>query len=134
MKKGISVIGMAVGVLVAATAWAHHSFAAEYDENKPVTLRGTLKEVQLTNPHGWIYIEVKETDGKVVEWRIETGPTNSMMRGGLRKTDFIVGTEVLVKGFRAKNGSPTANGRSIIMADGRDYGLGSNAPAAGNTQ
>ena len=134
MKKGISLIGMAVGVLVAATAWAHHSFAAEYDETKPITLRGTLKEVQLTNPHGWIYMEVKETDGKVVEWKIETGPTNSMMRGGLRKTDFIVGTEVVVKGYRAKNGSPTANGRSILMADGRDYGLGSNAPSAGNTQ
>ena len=134
MKKGISLIGMAVGILVAATAWAHHSFAAEYDENKPVELRGTLKEVQLTNPHGWIYIDVKEADGKVVEWKIETGPTNSMMRGGLRKTDFIVGSEVVVKGYRAKNGSPTANGRSIIMADGRDYGLGSNAPAAGATQ
>ena len=87
----------------------------------------------LLNPDP-IYIEVKETDGKVVEWRIETGPTNSMMRGGLRKTDFLVGSEVVVKGYRAKNGSPTANGRSIIMADGRDYGLGSNAPAAGNTQ
>ena len=103
------------------------------DKSLPARGGKSFEDLQLTNPHGWIYMEVKETDGKVVEWRIETGPTNSMMRGGLRKTDFIVGTEVVVKGYRAKNGSPTANGRAIIMADGRDFGLGSNAPA-GNTQ
>ena len=129
-KKGLSVVCMGVGVLMAATAWAHHSFAAEYDMDKPVTLRGTLKQVELTNPHGWIHMDVKEPDAKVVSWRIETGPTNALVRRGLRKTDFVPGTEIVVKGFLAKNGTPTANGREITFADGRDFFLGSSAGAA----
>ena len=130
MKKVLSLVVMGVGVLVAATAWAHHSFAAEYDQSKPVTLRGTLKEVELTNPHGWIHMEVKGSDAKVVNWRIETGPTNTLIRGGLRKTDFVPGAEIVVKGFLAKNGTPTVNGREITFADGRDFFLGSSVGGA----
>jgi hypothetical protein len=73
-------------------------------------------------------MDVTEPDATVVHWRIETGPTNTLIRGGLRKTDFIPGTEIVVKGFRAKNGTPTANGREITFADGRDFFLGSNLP------
>ena len=127
MKKALSLVGMGVGILVAATAWAHHSFAAEYDLSKPVTLRGSLRQVELTNPHGWIHMDVKGPDATVVNWRIETGPTNALIRGGLRKTDFVPGTEIVVKGFLAKNGTPTANGREITFADGRDFFLGSSA-------
>ncbi len=125
MKKWLSLVGMGVGILVAPTAWAHHSFAAEYDQNKPVTLRGTLKQVELTNPHGWILMDVTGPDAKVVNWRVETGPTNALMRAGLRKTDFVAGTEIVVKGFLARNGTPTANGREITFADGRDFFLSS---------
>ena len=129
-KKGLSVVCMGVGGLMAATSWAHHSFAAEYALSKPVTLRGTLRQVELTNPHGWIHMDVKEADAKVVNWRVETGPTNALIRAGVRKTDFVPGTEIVVKGFLAKNGTPTANGREITFADGRDFFLGSSAPAA----
>src|SRR4026209_565016 len=127
MKKVLSIVG--VSLLFAATAWAHHSFAAEYDQSKPVTLHGTLKLVELTNPHGWIHMDVKGSDSKVVAWKIETGPTNTLIRGGLRKSDFVPGAEIVVKGFLAKNGTPTINGREITFADGRDFFLGSSAGA-----
>jgi len=131
MKKKLSVIGMALGLLLTVTtAWAHHSFAAEYDQSKPVTLRGTLKEVELTNPHGWIHMDVKGPEPKVVSWRVETGPTNTLIRGGLRKADFIPGSEIVVKGFLAKNGTATINGREITFADGRDFFLGSSGNGA----
>ena len=128
MKKVLSLGVLCAGLLWTASAWAHHSFAAEYDQSKAVTLRGTLREVELTNPHGWIHMDVKGPDGKVVAWRIETGPTNTLIRGGLRKTDFVPGGEIIVKGFLAKNGTPTVNGREITFADGRDFFLGSSAP------
>jgi len=129
MKKVLSLVGTGICLLVAATAWAHHSFAAEYDQTKPVTLHGTLKLVELTNPHGWIHMDVKGSDAKVVSWKIETGPTNTLIRGGLRKADFVPGEEIVVKGFLAKNGTPTINGREITFADGRDFFLGSSAGA-----
>jgi hypothetical protein len=131
MKKVFSLVGLSL--LVAATAWAHHSFAAEYDQSKPVTLRGKLKLVELTNPHGWIHMDVKGTDSKIVAWKIETGPTNTLIRGGLRKTDFVMGEEIIVKGFLAKNGTPTINGREITFADGRDFFLGSSAGSQDKT-
>ena len=131
MKKQLWAVGMALGLVATVTpASAHHSFAAEYDQSKPVTLRGTLKEVELTNPHGWIHMDVKGPEAKVVNWRIETGPTNTLIRGGLRKADFIPGAEIVVKGFLAKNGTSTINGREITCADGRDFFLGSSGAGA----
>ena len=112
-------------VLSGAVISAHHSFAAEFDETKPITLRGTLKSVELINPHGWIHIEVKNPDGGVTEWAIEAGAVNQILKAGLRKADFQIGTEVIVKGFLARNGKPVANGTSVTLADGRDFFLGS---------
>lgn len=109
---------------------AHHSFAAEFDASQPITLTGTLTKMEWTNPHGWIYIDVSGPDGKVANWAIEAGAPNGLLRRGLRKTDFPVGVKVVVKGFRAKNGSPTANGQTVTFADGRNFFLGaSDSPA-----
>ena len=128
MKHALLVGLLSVGPLSAGAVFAHHAFTAEYDQNKPVTLHGALKEIQMTNPHGWIILDVKGEDGMVVTWRVETGPTNTLMRAGLRKSDFAPGTEIIVKGFHAKSGRPIANGREVTFADGRDFFLGTSAP------
>jgi hypothetical protein len=125
MRAILAVTIFCVGLaLSASTTLAHHSFAAEFDANSPITLTGTLTKMEWVNPHGWIYIDVKGPDGKVQNWAIEAGAPNALLRRGLRKTDFPIGTEVNVKGFRAKNGTPTANGQTVTFKDGRNFFLG----------
>jgi hypothetical protein len=131
MKKlGLVVAGLAL--LWAAPAVAHHSFAAEFDAKQPVTLKGTLTKMEWLNPHGWLHIDVAQPDGKVLNWAIEISAPNALLRRGLRQTDFPLGSELTVQGYRAKNGSPTANGTTVKFADGRDFFLGaSDAPQGG---
>ena len=124
---------MLVGGVLLATlpARAHHSFAAEFDVNQPVTLNGTLTKMEWLNPHGWIYVDVAQPDGKVVNWAIEAGAPTALLRRGLRKTDFPAGIEVVVEGYRAKGGAPRANGKTVKFKDGRNFFLGaSDAPGA----
>jgi hypothetical protein len=128
-SKLISLVAFGVA-LTALPAMAHHSFAAEYDGNRPLTLKGTLTKVEWTNPHGWIYIDVKNDDGKVTNWAVEFGAPNVLLRRGLRKTDFPAGVELVVKGFRSKSGSPTVNGTSVTFPDGRNLFTGSSNPDA----
>ena len=131
MKAKLFVVGAAAALLLAAVpVLAHHSFAAEFDADKPVTLKGTLTSMEWINPHGWIHVDVKGADGKVVNWAIESGAPNALIRRGLRKTDFPAGTEVTIEGFRSKNGTPTANGITVKLNDGRNFFMGSSGTGA----
>ena len=120
-----TILTLAAAAALAAPLAAHHSFSAEFDFRKPVVLKGTLSRLEWINPHGWIYVDVKEPDGTVVTWAVETGGPSSLLRRGVRKTDFPIGAEVLITGFQAKNGTRTANGRTVTLPDGRDLFFGS---------
>ena len=111
-------------------ASAHHSFAAEYDANKPVTLTGSVTKMAWINPHSWIYIDVKKPDGNVESWAVEAGPPGTLIRAGFTKESLFPGTVIVVNGYRAKDGAMRANGRDITLPDGRLLFVGGSAPDA----
>jgi hypothetical protein len=111
---------MALGLLAAVPIFAHHSFAAEFDGNKKVTLTGVVTKVDWVNPHAYIYVDVKGEDGEVVNWAIETGAPNALYRQGWRKDDVKVGNTVTLEAFLAKDGSHTAAARNVKLPDGRE--------------
>ena len=100
-------------------ASAHHSFAAEFDDKKPVKLEGTVVKFEFMNPHSWIHLDVKGPDGAVVRWAVESGSTNSLFRSGWRKDSLRAGDRITVDAYRAKDGSNTANARTVRLPDGR---------------
>ena len=127
----ISAAVVCAGVLfAAAAAQAHHSFAAEYDAQKPITLKGEVQRIDFVNPHGWLYIAVKEANGKSVTWNVEMGSPNSLIRSGFNKNTVARGTPVVVNGFRARDGSRTVNSTNVTLPDGRRLFTGSTGTGA----
>jgi len=128
MRAKLGVLMAAAGLLVAAVPVpAHHSFAAEYDANKPVTLKGTVTKVEWTNPHARFYIDVKDTKGTLTNWNLELSSPNVLVRNGWTRKSLNVGDEVTVQGSAAKDGSKMANARVVALANGRQVFAGSSA-------
>jgi hypothetical protein len=109
----------------AASTSGHHSFAAEYDANQPITLTGRLLRVDFVNPHAWLYVSVKDAQGREATWNIEMGSPNSLIRRGFTKDTVAAGTEVVIDGYRARDGSRTVNSSSVRLPDGRRLFTGS---------
>jgi Family of unknown function (DUF6152) len=121
--------GLAIVSAVAPVS-GHHAFAAEFDANKPISLKGTVAKMEWINPHSWIHIDVKKPNGSVERWMIEGGPPNALFRRGFTRDSLPTGIEILVQGFQAKDGSMKANGRDVTFADGRRLFLGSSGTGA----
>ena len=126
MKTRTILVLLAAAALCAVQpVQAHHAFAAEYDSDKPLELKGTLTKMEWVNPHGWLYMETKEPNGAVKKWTIETSGPNQMSRRGLKKTDFTAGMSLTVKGYQGIKDPALANGRTLVLADGRSFYIGS---------
>ena len=134
MKGRLSVVaGIVAGLCLVQSLTplsAHHSFSAEFDSKQPISLKGTISKMMWVNPHAWLYVDVKGADGKVTTWKLEFGLPAALYRRGWRQKDLPVGTEVSVEGFRAKDGTPTANARSVILSDGRRLFAGTSGNGA----
>ena len=127
MRRGFLGIALAcAGVLFVATpTWAHHSFAAEYDNTKPIALTGTVTKVEWMNPHARFYLDVKDDKGAVTNWEFELGSPNGLARRGWTRSSMKVGDQIIVDGYVAKDGSNLANARNVKLADGRKLFAGS---------
>ena len=127
----IAIAGVSV-LSVAAPLLAHHAFSAEFDAKAPVTLTGPITKVEWINPHAWIHMEVKKPGGKTETWMVEGGTPNTLQRRGITRDSIKIGTEIVVAGFKAKDGRLRANGRDITFPDGRTLFMGSSGTGAPN--
>ena len=129
-KLAIVITGFVL-LLIAVPVWAHHAFSAEFDVNKPLTLKGTLTKWEMINPHSWFHIDVKGPDGKVTEWMIEGGSPNTLIRLGVTKYTVKVGTELVIDAYQAKEGTNKAVGRNFVLPDGTRLFLSLNGSVPG---
>jgi hypothetical protein len=133
-KYWVGALAVAGTVFGAASAFAHHAFAAEFDANKPVNLRGNVVRIEWINPHAWIHIDQKMPDGSVQHWMVEGGTPNTLLRRGITKDSLKIGTEIVVRGYQSKDGLCTpkcrANGRDVTFPDGRKLFMGSSGTGA----
>ena len=134
MRAMLGVWAAGVGLLLAAPLLAHHSFAAEYDEGKPIKVQGTVTKLEWTNPHARFYVDVKDQSGKVTNWNFELGSPNVLIRQGWRRTALKEGDQVTVEGYMAKDGSNLANARRVTFPDGRKVFAGSAESDGGPTK
>jgi hypothetical protein len=130
MSKVLSVVAGALFAAAALPVLAHHSFAAEFDANKPVKLEGTVTKMEWINPHSWIHVDVTTPSGEVQKWMIEGGAPNALLRRGWNRNSLPAGSKISVQGFQAKDGSFRANGRDITFADGKKLFVGSSGIGA----
>ena len=127
MDRRLAAVVVALSVCIGGRpATAHHSFAAQYDRDRPVTLKGVVTRIEWMNPHVYFYLDVKDDSGATAHWAIEGGAPTSLYRAGWRKDSLKIGDQVTVEAFRAKNGTPHVNGRSVVLADGRKVFSGQN--------
>ena len=129
-KYPVLFLGVLGVVASAGPVLAHHAFAAEFDATKPIKLKGTVAKMEWINPHTWLHLDVRRPDGKTERWMIEGGPPNALYRRGFTKNSLPIGSEILVEGFRAKDGSLKGNGRELTFADGRRLFVGSSGTGA----
>ena len=131
MRTKLAVLASGLALLVTATpAVPHHAFAAEFDDTKPVRLRGLITKIEWVNPHAWIHLDVTDDQGNVESWMIEAGPPGALVRRGWKKNSVKPGTEVLVEGYQAIDGALRANGRDVTFPDGRRLFVGSSGTGA----
>ena len=128
MRMKIACVVAGAGVLLAvAPVWAHHAFSAEFDIEKPLSLKGTLVRWDMINPHSWFHLDIEDADGAAVTWLIEGGSPNELIRNGVTKNTLAIGTELTVEGYQAKDGTSKAVGRNFTLADGERMFLGGSA-------
>ena len=130
-RLAVAVAGLGLFLMgTGASLLAHHAFAAEFDANKPVNFKGTVTKMEWINPHSWLHVDVAQPDGTLVNWAIEAGTPNVLFRRGFTKETLMPGTEVVIDGYQAKDGSHRANGRDLTLPDGKQLFLGSSGTGA----
>ena len=132
MSNKLYLVAAGMVLLAARPVAAHHSFAAEFDVTKPVKVHGTVTKMEWVNPHSWIYVDVKDPDGKVTNWHFELGAPSALFRLGWKKDSVPAGLEVDILAYQAKSGGPVGNCRSVLLPNGKELFSGGSAPDLGN--